>query len=88
MKSSCRQLQTLATALMAECGPWPAAPRLTEMVGSRFLTKLMLGPLTRFRNRWVQVDRDLMQCCRFLVNRALNVSEDPFELDRFANMIT
>lgn len=71
---------------MAECGPWSADPRLTVMVGDRFLTKLMLGPLTRFRNRWVHVDSDLMHWCRFLVKTALNVSEDPFELDRFAKM--
>lgn len=71
---------------MADCGPWEADPRLTEIVGESFLTKLMLGPLTRFRNRWVQVDRSLMHWCRFLVKTALNVSEDPFEFDSFAKM--
>lgn len=88
MNSSCRQLQTLATAFMAECGPWPAAPRLTDIVGSNFLTKLILGPLTRLRNRCVHVDNDLIHWCRFLVNSALNVSDDPLELDSLANMIT
>lgn len=86
VQSRCRQLQTLATALIAECGPREADPRLTETVGDRFLTRLRLGPLTTDRNRWVQVDSDLMQWCRFLVQTALKVSEDPLDFDSLATM--
>lgn len=86
MHNRCRQLQILATAFIADCGPWPADPRLTDIVGSRFLTKLILGPLSRLRNRCVHVERDLMHWCRFLVKTALNVRSDPLELDRFANI--